>query len=202
MGAGLVRSTFRVTSWQPLARVMAAGIAFVFIGSRSGTEARLTVAGVGVAATTAFLLDDSAAETVAASPTPLSARRAQRIAIAAVAVALWWAAATTAAAAQVDGLALAGPTLEVGVLVLVAVGVSAAAATMGDRTAGGVTGAVVSVSCFALTLLPSRWWLPFPHDPTEPGATPRWLALLACSVALLAWTSRDPARPSPLRGRS
>jgi hypothetical protein len=197
----LARPMPAIVSWQPLARVMAAGMVFVLVGSRSGTAARVTIAGAGVAAATAFLLDDPAAETLSASPTPLPARRAQRVAIAAVAVALWWAAAVTVAATQIGVVPLAGPALEVGVLVAVAVAVSAAAATMGDRTGGGIAGAAVSVACFASTFLPSRWWLPFPPDPAAPGATPRWLAVFVCATALLAWTSRDPARPRRLRKR-
>ena len=180
---------------------MVAGMIFVQVGSRGAITWRVTIGGVGVAAATAFLLDDPAAETLAASPTPLSVRRAQRVGIAAMAAALWWTGAVAVVATRVDGAPLAGPALQLCALVAVAVAVSAAATTMGDRSGGGIAGAAFSVACFASTFLPPRWWLPFPPDPSAAGATERWLATLACAIALLAWTSRDPAR-RPHRDRS
>lgn len=195
MAAALWRPVPRVLSWHPLAQMMAAGIGFVMVGSDGGAIQRLSVSGVGVAAATAFLLDDPASETLAASPTPLSARRAQRVAIVAMVVASWWTVAVTVAATRAGGFPLRGRALELGVLVTVALAVSAAAATTGDRTGGGIAGAACSTACFASTLLPPRWWLPFPPDPTAAGAALRWVAVLVCAIALLAWTSRDPARP-------
>lgn len=201
MAAALARPVPRVLSWQPLAGMSAAGIGFVLIGSDGGAAQRASIAGVGVAAATAFLFDDPAADTLAASPTPLSARRAQRVAIAALVVAPWWTVAVTVAAARAGGFPLRGRALELGVLVAVALAVSAAATTRGDRTGGGIAGAACSSACFAATFLPPRWWLPFPPDPTAAGATPRWVAVLACAITLLAWSSRDPARPPAGFGR-
>ena len=71
---------------------------------------------------------------------------------------------------------------------------SATASTMGDRTAGGIAGALFSMACFATTFLPSRTWLPLPPNPDAPGATSRLLAVLSCAIAVLAWVSRDPVR--------
>lgn len=195
--AALARPVQGVVSWQPLAGMMAAGVGLVLVGSRGGVALRVSVAVAGVAASTAFLLDDPAAETLAASPTPLSDRRAQRVAIAAGALAVWWTATVAIAAARGGDFPLRGRALELVVLVAIALAVSAAAATTGDRTGGGIAGAAFSVVCFASTLLPPRWWLPLPSDSTAPDAVPRLIAILACAVALLAWTSRDPAR----RGR-
>ena len=190
----LVPHVRRVVAWQPVGRMMVAGMAFVLIGSRSGAAARVTIAGVGVAATTAFLLDDPAAETLAGSPTPLSARRAHRVAIAGLALPLWWAGAAGAAALRGVELPLRSLALDLAVLVTIALAVSAASSAAGDRTGGGIAGATCSVACFASTFLPPRWWLPFPADPMLPGAAPRLIAILALAVALLAWASRDPAR--------
>lgn len=200
--AALGRPLVRVVSWQPLGWVMAAGVAFVSIGSRSGVALRFSVAGAGVAAATAFLLDDPAAGTLAASPTPLSARRLHRVAVAAAVIPLWSTVAVSIGATHGAGLPLRGRTLELTVLVVIALAVSAAAATMGDRTGGGVAGAACSAACFASTFLPPRWWLPFPADPSGPGASHRLAAILACAIALLAWTSRDPARRNPGRRRT
>lgn len=195
----LARPAPRVLSWQPLARVMTAGIVFVTIGSRAGAPLRLSIASAAVAAASAFVLDDPAAVTLAASPISLPVRRLQRVTVAALAVGLWWTAAVSIATHRAGPLPLQAPTLELGVFVAVALAVSAAATTMGDRTAGGIAGAVVTIASFATTFLPSRVWLPFPADPTAPGATLRLLPVLACAVTVLAWASRDPAQRIPRR---
>jgi len=192
--AAIVAPMVRVVSLAPLGWAMAGGMALVSVGSRSGVALRLTIAGAAVAAATAFLLDDPAAATLAGSPTPLRARRWHRIAVAAVGVPLWWTAAVTVAIARTGGLPLRGRALELTVLVAVALAVSSGAATTGDRTGGGVAGAACSVAGFASTLLPPRWWLPFPTDPGGSGATPRLAVILALAVAVLTWTTRDPAR--------
>ncbi len=191
--AALARPTGRVLSWQPLAQVMVAGLVFVTIGSQAGVSLRLSIAGAAVAAATAFLVDDPAAVTLAASPTSLPIRRLQRVAVGALAVGFWWTAAVSVATHRAGGFPLRGRALELGVFVAIALAVSAATATIGDRTPGGIAGAVFTTACFAMTLLPSRAWLPFPADPSAPGAAPRLLTALACAVAVLAWASRDPA---------
>jgi hypothetical protein len=183
----------RVLSWEPIALVMSAGTAFAAVGSRGGVAQRVVIAGAAVAATAAFLLDDPASETMAASPTPLSARRLQRIGIAVVAVVLWCTLALIVAAARGGESVVRGRALELAALTAVALGVSAASATMGDRTGGGIAGAACCFACFASTFLPPHWWLPFPTDSSAPGAAVRLLAIVACASALLAWTSRDPA---------
>ena len=190
----LARPALRVMSWQPLVYVMVAGILIVASGNRAGVHLRLSIAGAAVAAATAFLLDDSAAVTLAASPTSLSLRRLQRVTVAALAVGLWWAAAIAVTTHLVGGFPLRGRALELSVFVAVATAVSATASTMGDRTAGGIAGALFSMAGFATTFLPSRTWLPLPPNPDAPGATSRLLAVLFCAIAVLAWVSRDPAR--------
>lgn len=186
-------------SWRPLAHMMAAGVGFVLIGSRAGVSPRLSIAGVAVAAASAFLLDDPAAVTLAASPTSLPVRRLQRVAVAALAVGLWWTAALSMAVHRAGGLPLRRRTLELAVFVAVALAVSAAATTMGDRTAGGIAGAVFTIASFATTFLPSRVWLPFPAESDGPDAILRLLVVLLCAVTVLAWASRDPAQRIPRR---
>jgi len=195
----LARPAARMVSWQPLARVMVAGIAFVLIGSQAGVSLRLSIAAAAVAAASAFLLDDPAAATLAASPTSLPVRRLQRVAVAALAVGLWWTTAISIATHRAGPLPLPGPTLELGVFVAVALAVSAAATTMGDRTAGGIAGAMVTIASFATTFLPSQAWLPFPAESDAPGATLRLLVVLLSASTVLAWASRDPAQRIPRR---
>ena len=193
----LARPATRVVSWQPLARVMVAGIAFVTIGSRAGVPFRLSIAGAAVAAASAFLLDDSASVTLAASPTSLPARRLYRVSITAIAVGLWWTAAVSVAIKSAGGFPLRGRALELAMFVTIALAVSATATTMGDRTTGGVAGAVVTIACYSLTFLPSKTWLPLPSNPDAPGATPRLLAVLICATAALTYASHDPATHKP-----
>jgi len=192
--SALARPAARVVSWQPLARAMAAGIVFMLMGSRAGVPLRLSIAAAAVAAASAFVFDDPAAVTVAASPTSLPVRRLQRVTVATLAVGLWWTAAISIATHRAGALPLQAPTLELGVFVAIALAVSAAATTMGDRTAGGIAGAVFTIASFATTFLPPWTWLPFPTDPDASGATLRLLAILACAVTVLAWACRDPAQ--------
>lgn len=182
---------------------MMAGIAFVTIGSPGGVSLRLSVAGAGVAATSAFLLDDDAAVTLASSPTSLPVRRLQRITVAALAVGLWWVAAVSIANRRTRGFPVSGRPLELGVLVAIALAASAVASNVGDRTTGGIAGAGFSIACYATTFLPPQPWLPLPAHPDAPGATLRLVAILVCATAVLAFASRDPAarRPrNPIRG--
>ncbi len=200
----LARPAVRVVSWQPLVYMMLAGILIVASGNRASVHLRLSIASAAVAAATAFLLDDSAAVTLAASPMSLPLRRLQRVTVGALAVGLWWAAAIAVTTHLAGGFPLRGRALELSVYVAVATAVSATASTMGDRTAGGIAGALFSMACFGTTFLPSRTWLPLPAHPDAPGAMSRLLAVLACAIAVLAWMSRDPADrrlPSRTTGR-
>jgi hypothetical protein len=172
---------------------MIAGIVLVVIGNPANAPLRLSIAGAAVAATSAFLLDDPAAVTLASSPTSLPIRRLHRITLAALAVGVWWIAAVAATTHRAGGFPRAGRALELSVLVAIALAVSAVASTVGDRTTGGIAGAAVSIASYATTFLPSQPWLPIPAHPDAPGATSRLLATLICATAVLAYTSRDPA---------
>lgn len=188
----------RVVKWQPMAQVMLFATLFVILGSRAGVLQRLSMAGVAVAAASAFMLDDSAAITLAAVPTSLPVRRFWRVAATVVTIMLWWVAAVAFATHQVGDFPLRGRALELIVFVTIAMAVSAIASMVGDRIEGGIAGAVIVGVCYVLTLLPPRRWLPFPAHPDAAGAHPRLLMILAGALALLAWASRDPAR-RPLR---
>lgn len=207
----LARAAIKIVNWQPAARLMVAGLAFVTIGSRAGVQLRLSIAAAGVAASSAFLLDDHAAVTLASSPTALPIRRLHRIALAALAVGLWSVAAVTIATNRTGSFPIVGRALELSVLVAIALAASAVASTVGDRTIGGIAGAACSIAFYATTFLPPQAWLPLPAHPDAPGATPRLLATLACATAVLAYSSRDPvaigigstwARPRAVGGKN
>ena len=189
----LARPAIKIVNWQPTARLMVAGLAFVTIGSHAGVQLRMSIASAGVAASTAFLLDDHAAITLASSPTSLPMRRLHRIAVASLAAGLWWVAAVTLATNRSGSFPIAGRALELSALVAVALAAAAGASTLGDRTTGGIAGAACSIAAYASTFLPPQPWLPLPAHPDAPSAAPRLLATLACAMAVLAYTSRDPA---------
>ncbi len=189
----LAQPAIKVVNWQPSAWLMVAGLAFVTIGSRADAQLRMSIAAAGVAASTAFLLDDHAAVTLASSPTSLPARRLHRVAVGAIAAGLWWVAAVTLATNRAGSLPIVGRSLELAVLVAIALAAAAVASTVGDRTAGGIAGAACSIAFYATTFLPSQRWLPLPAHPDAPGAAPRLLVTLAGAAAVLAYTSRDPA---------
>jgi hypothetical protein len=189
----LAQPAIKIVNWQPTAWMMVAGLAFVAIGSQAGVQMRMSIAAAGVAASSAFLLDDHAAVTLASSPTSLPIRRLHRVTVAAVAVGLWWVAAVAVATNRSGSFPIVGRAVELCVLVTIALAASAVASSVGDRTTGGIAGAACSIACYATTFLPPQPWLPLPAHPDAPGATPRLLVLLACTMAVLAYTSRDPA---------
>ncbi|HUF98484.1 MAG TPA: hypothetical protein VMM60_10175 [Ilumatobacter sp.] len=200
----LTKPTARITSWQPLAQMMLAGWVLVIIGGRSGALLWLSVAAAAVAATTAFVFDDPAAETLAASPCSLPRRRLQRATIALLGVGIWWVPAVLLArrrAGDLSGMSVVDATLEVGVFVAIALAVSATACRLGDRTGGGIAGAVTTMACFATTFLPHRRWLPLPAD-GAPNPTRHLLVLLAVAVAGIVLASTDPAHRRPSWERS
>jgi hypothetical protein len=193
----LSRPSTKLVSWQPMAIVMAAGFALVMIGSPAGVSLRLSIASAGVAAANAFVLDDTAAVTLAASPTSLPVRRLYRVGVAALTIALWWIATVAVATHRIGAFPLTGPTLQLGMLVAVAVAVCAAAMTFGDRTTGGIAGATFTTALYATTFLPPQSWLPLPSHPDAPGATQRLLIVLVFATATFAGASRDPATRTP-----
>lgn len=178
---------------------MSAGLVLVVGGSRAGAPLRLSIAGAAVAAATAFLVDDPAATTLAASPCSLAGRRRRRVALAILAAGSWWAAAAPVATRLAGPFPLRVRSLELGVLVVVALAASAVASRSGDANPGGIAGAVVAVAAHASTYLPAKPWLPFLPMATAPGASARLLVTLVLATALLVLASGDPARPQGRR---
>jgi hypothetical protein len=199
--AALAVPAARVIGWQPMVAASLGAVALVALGTPAGAPLRLSIAGACLAASAAFVIDDPAAVTVATSPTSLFVRRALRAAAAAVGAGMGWSAALAMTSSRVDALAIWPATVEFAAFLVVALAVSAVAASLGDGTDGAITGAVVTMVCFASTFLPEPPWLPFPPDPAAPGAGRRLLLILAVAALVLAFASRDPAagRPRGLR---
>lgn len=185
--------TARVLTWRPLFWSMGGASAYLAIGNPAGLVTRLAIAGAAVGATSGFLLDDPAAVTLAAAPASLPMRRLHRVMIAAISIGLWWIGAVLFVSVRSGGFPLVGRSLELAALGAIALATSALAATSGDRTSGGIAGAVAALCCYAATLLPPKPWLPFPSNPDAPGASFRLSTAVLLAVAALWFLSRDPA---------
>lgn len=153
------------------------------------TRLAIAVAALGAA----FALDDTAAVTLAPSPTSLLARRAVRLALALagavtviVAASVVLGAAGGAAAVPFDRVALEAT----GVLLLA---MALSAARGGDEGAFTLAGALL-----AAVVIQQRWpaWSLFPPAPGAPGwsgAGAAWAALGASSAVALLVLWRDPS---------
>jgi hypothetical protein len=201
----MVRALPATAPVTPLLAVIGAAVAAVVHAGADGpaATARFRMGGALVAASTGFVLDDTAAVTLASSPTTLAARRAVRAATSIVTVVCWW----VAMAAYVDArtgraVTFGGGLLELVTLALVSLGVSAWAARVSDDGTGGMAGAGAALVCFGTAHLPPRWWWPMSADTGSPGALRRLAVTLLVAVGVLAIASRDPARRPPAVRRS
>lgn len=191
--AATVLPTSRVIKWQPVAAAGVSAVALVAIGNTAQVPLRLSIAGACLAASAAYMIDDPGAVTVASSPTALFARRAVRTVAAVAGAGVGWVTALLASSLRVDTIAVWPATLQVATLLVVGLAVSAIAAGIGGGTNGAIAGVVAALMCFGSTFLPGPSWLPFPPDPTAPGATERLLLILGAAAAVLEFASRDPA---------
>ena len=186
--------TARVLTWRPLFWSIVGASAYLVVGNPAGLETRLAIAGAAVGATSGFLLDDPAAVTLAATPAPLPMRTLHRVTMATVSIGLWWIGAASFVSVRSGGFPLVGRSLELAALSAIALATSAFAATSGDKTSGGIAGAVAALCCYAATFLPPQPWLPLPSNPDDPGASFRLTTAVLVAVAALWFMSRDPAR--------
>jgi hypothetical protein len=172
---------------------------------RGGQNLALAVAAAALigGAGIALGVDDDAEVLLAASPTPLAARRALRVAIAAAIVGVGWVVVIVVGeqAALLDHARLD----DVAVEALAAAGVGVAGAVGAQRWFAndnpGVAGVAISaVSLLTITALSTRLpalpaiGLDRHHD--------RWLWVAAAAWGAAAWLSRDPARRMPSRASS
>lgn len=185
----------RAFRWQPFAVAVGVALPLTRLG-RADVNARaalvVTLLGIGAA----FAFDDSAAVSLASSPTSLGRRRARRIVLL----------SSLLAAAGLPLMALLAIETPVGLpaahiaLVLatvVAVVLAVAAWVLVDaptESAGAVAAAFGPLFLVVASLLPSRWAL-FPVD----GHEARWLVALVVAAAAVAMAGRDPARRSKWR---
>jgi len=200
----LRRATIRSVRWPPAlaAALVVTGLAtwqdeaFDALGS-----ALLMVRAIAVllALGAVFVLDDAAAVSVAASPTPLWWRRMLRCGVAIVFVLPAWAAVLAYAHWQQPELPWLRLTLELAVLVTFGLAVGGAATRWLDASDTGMTAALAVLGfTFIGAHLPLRFALfAAPRSPPWQASTLRWAGVLIAAVAVIVATTRDPARARP-----
>jgi len=202
VAVALLRPTLRAVPWISVAAGALLGLILVAVPASlvelepRGWATVLRLAAVAGAVGAAFLLDDPADRTTVVMPTPRLLRRAVRVALLLPLLALWWAAAllalrALAGAAQVDGLPLAGLTVEAVALLAAAIAIAALAGGTGD---GGVTGAVGVLAGALLACLPPRPYALVlePADPAWDGVHGMWALVIAAALIAFAVAGRDP----------
>lgn len=213
----------------PLTQLLiAAGVALLVVQLSPAALFRLgglpvRLAAVALALGAGLVLDDPAAETLAATPTTLAARRALRLLLAVPVLGAAWilvlglsaqrlpmpaAAATDPSGAMPAGgvttavvgtgeMPAGGFTLELAGMVAAALAVAALAIrVLGDGRVGGVVAGPALLALLGAALrLPGRWALfaPHPAHPVWAGAQGRWLLALLVATTVLTAASRDPA---------
>jgi len=193
----LVRPLWRATRVAPILAAAVAGLVIVHLGRPVGwagtAVANLPEAGTLLCFGAAFVLDDPAANVLAASPTTLIFRRSLRAALVIPLLALLW------------GVLLWHVQIPAGAWSLTAafsgqlVVTLAIAAVAGHLVPGGLGGLAVGPTLFVLMLaqllMPEGWrFLPLNLGRHWVDAGPRALMTTAAAVAVFLAASLDPAR--------
>jgi hypothetical protein len=196
----------RTVAWAPLTASAVACAALLGAPVLSQAERWPWLAALALCTGAAFLLDDDAGTTVAATPRSLARRRMLRVGLALPLLAGVWTAsvwyATAADGARFGPEARAALSLQFAAMLALTLAASAAAQSVMPDERGGWIGAVALWSLLALALLlPEPWTLlAAPGDAAWHEAQQCWAALLAFGLLALAWASRDPAARALRRG--
>ncbi len=194
----LVRPTARASRLGVVAGGPAAGLALLaFLSFMEHPMALLLVlVGLLMVIPVGYLLDDPAADVLAASPSDLARRRLSRLALGLPVVVAGWLLALWQGSFLdgYDALAVGALTVEIAALAAFTLAVAAVVARRGDH-APGITAAaglfvMVALLFVARQAVPSAWPIPELQPDTHAD---RWRWVLAASLAALAWASRDPA---------
>lgn len=198
----LLRPLLGAVRWQP--SVGTAGLAGLLLlwtaeDLDDGGTAVLVLRGVAalLALGAAFLLDDAAADTIAASPTSLAWRRSSRLLVAAALVGIPWATAVLTVAGRGADLPVGDLSLEFAALLALALAAAAGLARWADAREPGLLAVPFIAGLLLATFrLPERWALIVPPGPAWEAAHERWLLLLAAALLVQLACNRDPARSS------
>ena len=161
----------------------------------------LMVAAMVVAAGCGTVLDDEASDVLAPSPTTFARRRLRRIGLGTAVLGVGWFGVLSIVEVTLTppSIPASAATLEVAALASVVLALSAAS----TRLSGEPGGTVAALGLFPLLGLVGILGHATPDWPLPslvPGANPsRWWWVIAGSLCVVAWLSRDPAHP--LRSR-
>lgn len=194
MSAGLVTGV----PWRPVASLTGAGLLLLGVPSTWPTSPiggpAVAMGLAALAAATAYLLDEAAAEAVAAAPTSLRTRSLARLRIAGVVLVLG-VLGIAAIAVRTDSTARVGIVAQLAGCIVAAVAVSAAlrlrVAEPGDLVGASVLAVVVTLA-FVRPL--DRWVDLFPTEAGArwPGSLLAWGVVTLAALATLARATRDP----------
>ena len=156
-----------------------------------------STAGLGCA------LDDPAAETVAASPTPLGRRRIHRVCIAgAITVTTWSVIAAIVATSDTQRFPTYDVFIEVGALAAIALSTSALVQKRTQAPGGPTAALVVFVGPAFMYGVVFRDHRVFPSLVPGQDLRERWIWIALACAALLVLASRDPAGRMRVRHNS
>ena len=200
----------RAMSWGPLAGGGVTALAVVvWLRTRdagaAGLIGGLRIGAVLLAAGAAFALDDPAATTLASSPTPLSARRSLRLALALGACSAGWAAMLAIAGGPTHPAA-AGLSVEAAGMLALALAAASVAAPWIPNGLGGLAGGPTLVSFLLAAMIVQQHWpqwglLELPGTPAWEAAQVRWLVVACAGGTLVALAGLDPAGRPAIRRR-
>ena len=195
----LLAPTVRAMSFGSLVTGVAAGSAMVALSvSPIVNDPRLGVliAMILTGSAAAFAHDDTAAATLAPSPTALPRRHGFRLLIAAMVVSIGWGIDLIMLRPTNGGGRLATDgTVAVAAIAASAVAAAMIAAGRGAHTRGGAEGATAAaVMVIVFEMLAMRWSDVVPSISNGQSAGRGWLVVFAAAGAVIVWYSRDPAR--------
>ncbi len=200
-------TTLRVRSTQTVPTIIGGLIAVATIIARMSTGHDLTefyaLAFVASTAGLGFALDDPAAETVAALPTPLGRRRIHRVSIAgSITAATWLVIAGVVATSDTQRFPTYDVIIEVAALASISLATSAIVQRRTQAPGGPTAALVVLVGPAFLYGVVFRDVRVFTSLVPGQDLRERWIWLTLAASVLLMSTSRDPAGRKRLRNHS
>ena len=193
----------RTLPWAPLlAGALLCGLLAALVPLLAGTSPLERWPGFGALALcfgAAFVFDDNAAATAAATPTSLAHRRLLRLALGLPLLAVVWAGslwyATSAEDAPFGPDTRAALSLQFAALLALTLGACAIALRVMPGEQGGGSGAMAPLALLGLALaMPDRiGLLALPADAAWQTAQTRWAIVLAIGLLMLAWAGREPS---------
>ncbi len=200
-------SALRVRSTQTVPTILGGLIAVgtIITGMSTGHDLAEIYALAFVASTAGlgFALDDPAAETVAASPTPLIRRRIHRVAIVGViTAATWLVIAGVVATSDIQRFPTYDVVIEVAALAAIGLATSAMVQRRTQAPGGPTAALVVLVGPAFLSGVVFRDVRVFPSLVPGQDLRERWIWLALAGAALLLLASRDPAGRKSVRHNS